>query len=164
VAVATACAVAQPMSRPSASPAVSPAVADALAGGLACGAMDAMFVADVLKARAWAPAPPICARHKVRSPFEVDTPFPLQVRAQSGTPLFRGGARSLFAGAVPSALFRVANGVLYLPIYSSAKRGLHHGAALPEPRAVASAAAAAVTATALVELPLEAQLLRVKTG
>jgi hypothetical protein len=95
----------------------------------------------------------------VRSPFEVDTPFPLQVRAQSGTPLFRGGARSLFAGAVPSALFRVANGVLYLPIYSSAKRGLHHGAALPEPRAVASAAAAAVTATALVELPLEAQLL-----
>jgi hypothetical protein len=65
---------------------------------------------------------------------------------------------------VPSAIFRVAHGVLYLPIYSAAKRCLYHSAALPEPLAVASAAAAAVTATALVELPLEALLLRVKTG
>ena len=35
---------------------MSPAVADALAGGLACGAMDVLFVADVLKVRAGAGA------------------------------------------------------------------------------------------------------------
>ena len=78
-------------------------------------------------------------------------------------PLLRGGVRALFAGAVPSALFRVAHGVLYLPLYCSVKhRALH--AEAPEPLAVAAAAAAAVTATALVELPLEALMLRVKAG
>ena len=79
-------------------------------------------------------------------------------------PLLHGGVRSLFAGAGPSALFRVAHGALYLPIYCAIKSAAHDSKALPEPLAVASAAAAAVTATALVELPLEALMLRVKAG
>ena len=60
-------------------------------------------------------------------------------------------------------LFRAAHGVLYLPLYCAVKQ--HNGrAGLPEPLAVASAAAAAVTATACIELPLEALMLRVKSA
>ena len=86
-----------------------------------------------------------------------------QVRAQTGVPLLRGGVRGLFAGAGHSVLFRAAHGVLYLPLYCAVKQ--HNGrAGMPEPLAVASAAAAAVTATAFIELPLEALMLRVKSA
>ena len=88
---------------------------------------------------------------------------PAQVRAQTGVPLLRGGVKALFAGAGPSVLFRAAHGVLYLPLYCAVKQR-NGRAGMPEPLAVASAAAAAVTATALIELPLEACMLVVKSA
>ena len=95
--------------------------------------------------------------------FELTRLLLAQVRAQTGVPLLRGGVRSLFAGAGHSVLFRAAHGVLYLPLYCAVKQ--HNGrAGMPEPLAVASAAAAAVTATAFIELPLEALMLRVKSA
>ena len=155
---------------------VSPILADALAGGLACGAMDVMFVADVLKVRRTHARPRRGVRCRRRLPKRqrVVALFLLfkltaaarhvsQVRAQSGVPLLRGGFRGLFAGAGSSVFLRAAHGFAYLPLYVAVKHALQDKA-LAEPLAVAAAAAAAVTATALVELPLEALMLRVKAG
>ncbi len=91
-------------------------------------------------------------------------PAPAQVRRQTGVPLLQGGIPALFAGAGPSAAFRVLHGALYMPLYASIKHALRDGAGLPAAAAVTGAAAGATVVTALVEIPIEAVMLRLKSG
>jgi hypothetical protein len=79
-------------------------------------------------------------------------------------PLLQGGIPALFAGAGPSAAFRVLHGALYMPLYASIKHALRDGAGLPAAAAVTGAAAGATVVTALVEIPIEAVMLRLKSG
>ncbi len=85
------------------------------------------------------------------------------MRRQSGVPLLQGGIPALFAGAGPSAAFRVLHGALYMPIYGTIKHALRDAGA-PAAAAVTAAAAGATIATALVEIPVEAVMLRLKSG
>ena len=85
------------------------------------------------------------------------------MRRQSGVPLLQGGVGALFAGAGPSAAFRVLHGALYMPAYSAIKHALHDAGA-PAAAAVTAAAAGATVLTALIEVPVEAVMLRLKSG
>jgi hypothetical protein len=87
-----------------------------------------------------------------------------QVRRQTGVPLLQGGLGALFAGAGPSAAFRVLHGAMYMPLYSVLKDVARDGAGLPAALAVVAAAAGATAATSLLEVPVESLLLRVKAG
>lgn len=82
-----------------------------------------------------------------------------QVRAQSLRPLFAPG---LYAGSGPSLLLKAAHGAAYMPLYFSVKGALL--GLLPAPVVASVAAAAATLATAAVEVPAEALLLRLKRG
>ena len=88
----------------------------------------------------------------------------MQVRLQTGVPLLQGGVGSLFAGAAPSAAFRVLHGALYMPLYAVIKHAARDVAELPAALAVTAAAAGATVATALSEIPVEAVMLRLKSG
>jgi len=110
-------------------------LADALAGGWACALQDAVACpADTLK-----------------------------IRMQAGMPPLAGGLRSIYAGAGPSLVMHVLHGALYMPLYSAVKAAARDGLSLPAPLAATAAATVAVLSVALVEIPGEALLMRVKT-
>lgn len=109
-------------------------VVDAGCGAVACGAMDAVYGIDTLK-----------------------------VRLQSGTKLFEGGIRGLYQGVGASAAFRVLHGALYMPVYTECKHAMQ-AAQAPLAAAVVASATAATVLVSLVEVPVEALLLRIKSG
>ena len=108
-ALAAAVAVAEPRVRATESapltPTLSPVAAEALAGGLACGAMDVMFVADVLKVRHAAAARRRAAAAPPRPPPEKVHPFKLQPLFRRAAPrrAARHGAPGGAAGCAPGA-------------------------------------------------------------
>lgn len=117
----------------------SDAVVDAACGGAAYGCTDAAYALDTLK-----------------------------VRIQSGAKLVDGGGlvaslRGLYEGVGASAAFRVVHGAVYMPVYSEVKHRLL-AAQAPLAAAVVASATAATVLISLVEVPVEALLLRVKSG
>lgn len=135
-------------------------LAAALAGCVACVGASRVCPAFASRAvparspaRALSPAMEVAA-------FPFDT---LKVRAQAGVPLLSGGLRSLFRGLGPSALVHGLHGAAYMPCYFLVKTA-SLGAGAAAPLAVALAASLSTLSTALVEVPVEALLLRVKSG
>jgi len=83
------------------------------------------------------------------------------VRLQAGASPYAGGVAALYSGAAPSAVARFLHGAAYLPAYVAIKHALHD---CPPFLAVLCAATGATLATSLVEVPLEALFIRVKSG
>lgn len=110
------------------------ALVSSASGGVACAAMDSLYFIDTMK-----------------------------VRLQTGTPLLHGGLAGLYNGVGPSCAFRFVHGALYMPLYEATKHAFADARA-PLVAAVTAAAATATVLTSLIEVPVEALLLRVKSG